>query len=55
MHIFALVCVYVHVHTTCAYVSYFQVHVSLQGINCCELSDSAAVFVQPHAEEQEKW
>lgn len=42
-------CVYtlVRVWANAARLSYFQVHVSLEGINWCKLSDSFVVFVQP--------
>lgn len=40
-------CMHTLVRAKAARLSYFQVHVSPEGINCCELSDSSAVFVQP--------
>lgn len=49
LHRCVSMCMYtlVRVGANAARLSYFQVHVSPQGINCCELSDGSAAFVQP--------
>lgn len=41
-----------------ALLSFFQVHMSLEAINCCELSDSSAFFVRPLMQQRrsdDKW
>lgn len=56
----ASMCMYtlVIVGANAALLSFFQVHMSLEAINCCELSDSSAFFVRPLMQQRrsdDKW